>query len=353
MKTVSPSEQALDFMRRETGIVIPVYLPKTIDTNKGKCLLRDTILMYCEQVSDPSTICLSVDGEEFGAEVVRGISEEFNVSSYISPANRGKLQALINGVRYLLDQRLLKYIAVVDQDGDHFANELLNFVRAAQHITNHAGTDEVLILGRRISRHRPMGFLRGELEELCDRVLLDALMYNAALTQRPLRLEYAVTFDEFPDFHSGYKLFSRSTASAVFLKGPKQMGVSDTCYYRHACEAVMVVKALDQGAYLGVVNRSTFNEQPISTFGLFNRIQLAADKIIWPCKRLAIPLPFVKQYTEAVAQYYGPGWTNGTGADSTIGYYYFSGKSGRQNRPQFTTFICLSNYQENALHFIN
>jgi hypothetical protein len=74
------------------------------------------------------------------------------------------------------------------------------------------------------------------------------------------------------------------------------MGVSDDCYYRHACEAVMIVEALEHGAYLGVVNRSTFNEQPISTFGLLNRVQLAADKIIWPCKRLEIPLPFVKQW---------------------------------------------------------
>jgi hypothetical protein len=58
----------------------------------------------------------------------------------------------------------------------------------------------------------------------------------------------------------------------------------------------MVVEALEDGAYLGVVNRSTFNEQPITTFGLYNRIQLMADKIIWPCKRLNIPLPFVKQW---------------------------------------------------------
>jgi hypothetical protein len=27
-----------------------------------------------------------------------------------------------------------------------------------------------------------------------------------------------------------------------------------------------------------------------------NRIQLAADNIIWPAKRLAIPLPFIKQW---------------------------------------------------------
>jgi hypothetical protein len=296
MKPSYLSEGALNIMRHETGVVISVYLPDSQDESAVEALLRDTVLMYGEQVSDPTAICLSVDGEQFGGEVVKRIAGEFGVSWCVNSVNRGKLQGAINGVRCLLDNKKLKYVAVVDQDGDHFANELLNFTRAAEHICRGLGTDRILILGRRISRHRPMGFLRGELEELCDRILLDALTYNAAVKQRPLPLEHAVAFDEFPDFHSGYKLFSRPTAERVFLKEPQQMGVSDDCYYRHACEAVMVVEALECGAYLGVVNRSTFNEQPISTFGAFNRIQLAADKIIWPCKRLSIPLPFAKRW---------------------------------------------------------
>ena len=296
MKFPHSSEYAMHLMRHETGIVIPVYFPEGIDTSHGEALLRDTVFMYKEQVADPTMICLSVDGEEFGADIVKCLSSEFNVSWCASKSNRGKLQGAANGVRYLLNQKPLKYVAVIDQDGDHFANELLNFLRAAHHISTYLDTERILILGRRISRHRPMGFLRGELEELCDRVLLDALMYNAVVKQHPLALEYAVSLDEFPDFHSGYKVFSRSTAEAVFLSTPKQMGASDTCYYRHACEAVMSVEALEHGAYLGVVNRSTINEQPVSTFGLLNRVQLAADKIIWPCKRLAIPLSFVQQW---------------------------------------------------------
>ncbi len=95
--------------------------------------------------------------------------------------------------------------------------------------------------------------------------------------------------DEFPDFHSGYKLFSAPTAEAVF-EAAAHRKLSETCYYRHACEAVMVVEAVEHGALLGVVNRSTLNEQPISTFGMLNRIQLVADMMIWPCRRLAIPL---------------------------------------------------------------
>ncbi len=289
-------ERVRRLMRRDTGIVISVYFPEGLNVQKGRELLHDTVRMYCEQVDDPASICLSVDGEQCGADIVETLAKTYRVSWCVSAVNRGKLQGAAQGVRRLLDQKTWKYLAVVDQDGDHFGNELMNFVRAAHHIQNWKGTDQLLILGRRMSRHRPMGFLRGELEELCDRMLLDALMYHAVITGRPLALEFANMVDEFPDFHSGYKLFSAPTAEAVFLKPPHVMGLSETCYYRHACEAVMVVEALEHGALLGVVNRSTLNEQPISTFGMLNRIQLVADMMIWPCRRLAIPLPFVQQW---------------------------------------------------------
>ena len=294
--TTHSTEQAYHLMRHETGVVIPVYFPEGVDIGQGKELLRETARSFCRQVAEPDRICLSVDGDRNGAEIAEAVAREFQISWCLSPVNRGKLQGAATGVRFLLKHAPLQYVTVADQDGDHFANELLNFLRAAVHISAHTGTEDLLILGRRISRHRPMGFLRGEIEELANRVLLDALHYRAVIAQQPLRLEYAAAFEEYPDVHSGYKLFSRSTAEAVFLSPPQLAGVSEDCYYRHACEAVMFVEALEHGAYLGVVNRSTFNEQPMTTFGLLNRVHLAADKMIWPCKRLKIPVHFVEQW---------------------------------------------------------
>ena len=58
----------------------------------------------------------------------------------------------------------------------------------------------------------------------------------------------------------------------------------------------MSVEALKAGAILGVVNRSTFDEQPVSTFAQLDRHQLVADKMIWPCKRLGVPPQFVAQW---------------------------------------------------------
>jgi hypothetical protein len=298
MISSSSFHQTLARLRHNTGVVIPVYLPQGVK-GPDAALLEETVATYCMQVADPAAVCLSVDGEDHGGEVASRLSTEYGVSLCTVPDNRGKLWGAIRGARTLLDHPDLTYIAVVDQDGDHFANELLNFVRAADHIRSQTGDDRggrVMVLGRRISLHRPMGFLRGELEALANRVLLDALHYHAAVTGIPLRLEYATLLDEVPDFQSGYKLFSRATAEVVFNTEPRQAGVPDSAYYRHACETVMSIEALESGAHLGVVNRSTFNEQPVTHFGKLNQARATADMIIWGCKRLDVPYPFVAQW---------------------------------------------------------
>jgi len=288
-------ESAIEIQRCHTGIVIPVYFPAGGDRAQGAELLRDTTYAYASQVDDPSRICLSVDGAPHGLEVAERIAAEYGASVVCSATNKGKLNGVRLGVASLWAREEIEFFVEVDSDGDHFANELLNLVRAALHVRERSG-GEVLVLGRRTSKHRPMGFLRGELEELADRVLLDALYYNAARSGVPLRLEYATALEEYPDFHSGFKLFSRGAARAAFMEDPELCGVGEDAYYRHGCEAAMTVEALLAGAQLALVNRSTFNEQPVTTFGLLNRERLVADKIIWPCKRLDIPEAFVEQW---------------------------------------------------------
>ena len=291
--------RAMEIMRNDTGIVIPVYLPEGVDTAHGEALVRDNVETYCQWMADPKRICLSVDGKDFGRTVAESIAADRGVSLCVQPVNRGKLHAVMHGMRVLLDgPPSIRYLAVVDQDGDHFANDFPMFLQAAEHIAARTGNAKVLVNGRRSSPHRTMGLLRGELEVLADRVLMDALQYRAAATGRPLSLEYANAYDEFVDFHSGYKVFTRPTAKDVFLPEPRLCGVPDNCYYRHAVEAVMTVEALEAGAYLGVVTRGSFNGQPFSTFGLLERTQLMADMMIWPCKRLEIPTAFVRQWVD-------------------------------------------------------
>ena len=288
--------ESLQALREHTGIVIPTYVPPSVDASLSRQLLEDTVQACVQQVNDPKSICLSVDGENYGRDIAEELAGSFGVRVSSTPENRGKLHALRNGMDLLFANSRHRYLAAMDADGDHFPNELVNLLRAANQIQQSRGIEKLLVLGRRISRHRPMGYLRGELEELADRVLLDALAYDATLQEQPLRLEYATSLEEFPDFHSGYKLFSRSVVEDVFLKEPILCGVSQNAYYKHGVEAVMTVEAIKSGAYLVVVNRSTLNDQPLSVFGLLDRIQVTTDKIVWPCRRLGVPSNFVIQW---------------------------------------------------------
>lgn len=282
--------------RRATGIVIPVYMPAEVDNSAARRLLEDNVEACLAAVDDPTVICLAADGRDSGGATVDELSQRYGVKAVTGSVNRGKLHALRLGMQQLAPDTRLEWFATIDADGDHFANELANLVRAALYACSERGAAAVHVIGRRISRHRPMGWLRGELEELADRILLDAMAYEAVVSKRPLRLALANVMDEFPDFHSGYKLFSRSVMETVFLGRPELCGVDETAYYRHGCEAVMTVEAHLAGADLVLVNRTTLNEQPVSTFGRLDRGRLVADKIIWPCRRLGVPPAFLDQW---------------------------------------------------------
>ena len=296
MHPISSYADALQVLRRGTGVVIPVYFPDGVPAGPAIGYLEDTIISYLAQVEKPLSICLSVDGPAHGREIAAALAARHGVAYVVADRNRGKFQAAANGVRHLLLPPCHRFVAIVDQDGDHFANELINLVRAALHVQTQTAGERVLALGRRISKHRPLGFSRGELEEIADRVLLDALHYHAAISGHPLRLEYATAHEEYPDFHSGFKLFDRATAADTFLREPILCGVDADCYYRHGCEATMIVEAHLAGAVLCPVNRSTFNEQPVSTFGLMHRQTLVANKMIWAVKRLGVPPEFARQW---------------------------------------------------------
>lgn len=296
MSTSSSVAAALTVLEAATGVVIPVYFHPAVDLEIGTALLRDTVHMFARELATPKAICLSVDGPGASWTIGARVAAEYGTHLVQGTANRGKLAAVRDGMQLLLKNSDLRYLAAIDADGDHFANELLNFVRCAEDVRQSMRTEEVIVLGSRLSRHRPMGFLRGEQEELADRILVDALHYHAACSGQPLALQFAGMMDEVLDCHSGYKLFSRTTAEKIFLAAPNLAGCSESAYYRHACEAVSLVEAMQSGALLATVSRRTFDEQPISSFARLDRSQLTADMIIWPCKRLGVPGHFVAQW---------------------------------------------------------
>ena len=175
-------------MHKETGVVVPVYIPSGVDADLSESLLHDNVEALLPCVDNPAAIWLSVDGESNGADIAQRLSGKTGISITVAPTNRGKLQSIMHGVYHLTQQQSYRYLAVIDQDGDHFGNEMLNFIRTGEYIAEKRGDPRVIVLGHRRSLHRPMGLLRGELEELADRVLLDMLMYHAGVIDRPLPL---------------------------------------------------------------------------------------------------------------------------------------------------------------------
>jgi hypothetical protein len=279
-----------------TGIVITVYFRPESTVADGSVLLGDTVEAFCTVAADPAHIILSVDGPGPGRAIAESLAQNYGVQVVYSETNRGKLAAARLGVARLLENSDLAYLALVDQDGDHFANELLNLLRMAGHVVAQTQSEDVLVMGSRLSRRRSMGLLRAEGEELASRILLDALQFHAAQTGAPLPLQYLLPLESVPDFHAGYKLFSRRVAQHVFLGQPHLAACPPDAYFRHAIEAVMVVEAIHAGATLAAVSRRAYDEQPISLFAHLDRARLTADLIIWPCKRLNIPGPFVAQW---------------------------------------------------------
>ncbi len=290
--------EAAEALSERTGVVVPVYLAPDHDAAVGRRLIEETTAAIRREVNRPEAICLSVDGPGAGVEVARDLAEKRGLTLVCGERNRGKLAAVRAGANVLLEDDRLRYFAVVDQDGDHFANELMNFVRAARHVEEAAQTERVIVLGRRISKHRPMGLVRGEMEDLADRILLDALRYHAVKCDKPLDLRFALTIEDVPDFHSGYKLFTRATAAEVFGPEPRYEDLPEECACRHAVESVLTVESLLAGATPAVINRCAVDEQPLSAFGLLDRPRLVADKIIWPCRRLRVPPAFVAQWMD-------------------------------------------------------
>jgi hypothetical protein len=286
-------QRDISTLEQATGIVIPVYFSSATDPEAGTLLLGATVQMFVREVGSPRRIVLSVDGPGPAEAVAAEVARRYGVQVVVGPVNRGKLGALLLGMQALLPDPRLAWFAAIDQDGDHFGNELLNFTRAGQQVQEETGNEAVLVLGNRQSRHRPLGFLRAEQEELGNLMLLDALTYHAALQARPLQLEYLTPHTPLPDFHSGYKVLSRSAAQAVFGQEPPHLGLDERAALRHAVEAVITVEAHLAGARLAAVQRTTYDEQPISLFASFNRAQLAADMILWPCLRLGAPAEFV------------------------------------------------------------
>jgi hypothetical protein len=300
MRVTGDVRSAIESLENHTGVIVPTYFGSNASLDDARGMLRNTAHLLLREVEDPRYICLSVDGSEVATLAAEQVAQEFGLLLTISEVNRGKLAAIRSGFTKLLIEvgENLEYVTVIDQDGDHFPNDLLNLIRCAFNVRRPSSTDRIVIIGHRRSPQRSLGFFRGELELLADNILLKALEFDAVQSEKPLPLQYVEFDNGYIDFHSGYKLFSIATAASILSSRPNFAGCSEEAYFRHACEAVMTLEAIKDGAVLATTARHTLKQHMFSTFDQLDRIRLIADKIIWPCKRLNVPYRFVSQWIQ-------------------------------------------------------
>ncbi len=283
--------RSISDLRKVTGVVIPNYFSEKVSFDEAKKLLGIT-LQDSELFLDLSNVVIVTDGDEKSLKAAEELREEKfrGIELLGSQKNMGKGFAVLKGMKFLLGKTSLRYICVRDNDGDHFVNDLPSFCRAALAIRESEGTDMVLVLGRRHSLHNPMGYVRGELEGIEDRVLCDALRFCLARKGRWLDLRYSL-YGEVPDIGSGYKLYTRPLAEKLLSAWGKNLEcLTPEEYWRYLPEVAPFSESVILGAAFGEVNRITYNVQPVTSFGSLKYTNFYGSALTWMFLRLEIPL---------------------------------------------------------------
>jgi hypothetical protein len=306
------------------GMVVPVWFSRKTPASFAEELLTLTLDNFEEYVR-PENVFLVVDGDERSLKIARRVqkalakgAESFQLL-YLEE-NKGKHYAVTEGILHLMASERrgrgrvgelaavtpspeapdlirgrrspladgIRYFVVRDCDADHFICDLPNLVRSAHNISVQEKTDRVLVIGRRIDRHRPLGFRRGQMEELCNRILLDAMNYRLARRSEVLNSQHYSPYGDVPDFKSGYKLYSRAVARIAFTRNPRFLCLEPKDYWRHGAEPIPIVEAVMAGAVIGEMNRTTFDVQPTTTFTESSAVDMHVKTLAWAFCRLGI-----------------------------------------------------------------
>ena len=279
------------------GMVIPTYFSAKPSDDMVRHLLQVT-LGDCHCYAPLESIWVVVDGDPRTARLVEELRERvlcdhgsaFN--TIVLPENRGKLWAVKEGVAALLEARpQVEFVVIRDGDGDHAISDMPGLVRTAIHLAEDQGDSRVILIGSRRSRHRPMGWVRGELEGLLDQVTLYALAYSLARQGRALDLSRCLAGNSVSDLNSGYKVYGRQIAKLLFVEHQPHL----TClnahdYWHYGPETVTIVEAILAGAVIGETQRLTWDGQPTTSFGEFDHVSLYGELLSWVYCRLELPL---------------------------------------------------------------
>jgi len=291
---MKPDFQVMEVMRRSLGMVIPVWFPPHLDSDQ----IRENLLVTlqgCEHFLPWTHVALVIDGDTRSYPIVQALQDScrrqhghaFDV--LYSAENRGKGDAVIRGAEWFLAKDYLEYLTIRDADGDHALNDLVNLMRMALTLRVHEKTDAVIVVGRRNHLHRSLGWMRGELETLLNRVLIDAVRYALAQRQQVLNTQYFSLLGEYPDLHSGYKVYSRKVCELMVQATWERLPVVGPEIYRYGVEAVPFIEGVMAGAIVGEVVRLS-REPDFSGHGAFALPEPNGLVLLWTFLHVGIRL---------------------------------------------------------------
>jgi hypothetical protein len=109
-------------------------------------------------------------------------------------------------------------------------------------------------------------------------------------------MQYFAEHGLIPDFHSGFKLYTRDSAKIALdglINAAREM--PELNMMRHGAEPVPIVELVVAGGTVGQVNRITLETQPVITSKGLSRVVRYANRLIWMFTRLSIPFTSAKQ----------------------------------------------------------
>ncbi|MGQ9730297.1 MAG: hypothetical protein ACUVX8_03410 [Candidatus Zipacnadales bacterium] len=282
-------------MRDELGMVIPVWFPPTVPILEAAGYLRTT-LADVEYYCSPANVWLIVDNcavgaqaaEEVVQEVKKRCGEECGVD--VATVRQGKGGVVIRGLRRLIETGRVAYLVVRDCDGDHDIHDLPRLFRRITDTVAREETDNVFGVGSRPSPQMGLGWVRGEYELLLNRALVEACNVALAREGRHVDLRYSLAGTRYPDFQSGYKLYTRRTAQlnidGMTTAIQQDPGAEASLW---GAEFVTVTEMLLAGALPVEISRLTYDEQPQTTFDESNRVHAFGRQFVWLFSRLGTP----------------------------------------------------------------
>lgn len=292
---MNPNSHLMDIMRRSLGMLIPVWFPPSVlDSQVRESLLAT--LHDCEHFLPWEHVVLVVDGDARSYAIAQELQTScrqrhgHTFDIIYCAENRGKGYAVLRGTQWFLERQDVEYLTIRDADGDHALNDLVNLMRLAHTLRVSEATDAVLIVGRRNHPHRALGWLRGEFETLLNRVLVDSARFALAQRQHVLNTQYFSLSGEYPDLHSGYKVYSRRVCELMVERPWERPPWVGPEIYRYGVEAVPFVEGAMAGAIVGEIARLT-QEPDFSGHGAFASPGTNGSVLLWTFLRLEIAAP--------------------------------------------------------------